>query len=194
MALRFDSQRQYNAWLANRDHLVEPSKVPTTPTLTETQRVKPLILKIPIRPVSWNVIYGAPHWHERAQLAKKLHEQVAWQLQIDQVERIFFAPRVDIHVDAYFHGNWLDSDNIPIKLLIDGLRGWVLKNDDPRFVRRVSSESHMSDTGREWIEISIKHVKEKKDGTQDSVWVNSDSLDDNGSSPLVVEELNAFRP
>lgn len=157
--LRFSTITEYESWLANRGHLVAPKPATQAKQTEEPRRTKPLVVKIPMRSESLNTIYSADHWSVRQKLAADLHEQVSWQLRLDNVERVPFAPRVDVSVDAYFHGNVLDSDNIPIKLMIDGLRQYgVLTNDDPRFVRRVSSESHKSDTGREWIVITVRHI------------------------------------
>jgi hypothetical protein len=162
MTLRFTSDQEYKRWLSNRIGVIDPTAAPQAKIkASEPLRTNTLKLVIPIRSVSLNDIYGADSWAVRAKIATQVHEQVTWQLQIDGVPRVFFAPRVDVHVDAYFHDHWLDSDNIPIKLMIDGLRSYgILENDDPRFVRRVSSEAHMSDTGRESVAITVKHVKE----------------------------------
>ena len=124
----------------------------------QPQRTQTLKLVIPIRSASMNQIYSASHWNKRNKLAAKVHEQVRWQLEIDEVPKVFFAPRVDISIDAYFHGKMLDSSNIPAKLFEDGLKGWVLADDDPRFVRRVTTQSHLSETGRESVVITVKHV------------------------------------
>lgn len=160
--LRFGTMAAYETWLANRGHIIDPVKAEQPKKIEEPRRTKKLVIKIPMRSASLNVIYSADHWTVRQQLAADVHKQVSWQLKLDNVEQIPFAPRVDVSVDAYFHGNVLDSDNIPIKLIIDGLRQYgVLTNDDPRFVRRVSSESHRSDTGREWMIVTVTHVKDQ---------------------------------
>lgn len=160
--LRFGTITEYESWLANRSHLVAPKPATQAKQTEEPRRTKPLVVKIPMRSESLNTIYSADHWSVRQKLAADVHEQVAWQLRLDNVERVPFAPRVDVHVDAYFCGKHLDSDNIATKLLIDGARQYgILTNDDPRYVRRVSSESHASETGREWIVITFTHIKEK---------------------------------
>lgn len=160
--LRFSTITEYESWLANRGHLVAPKPATQAKQAEEPRRTKPLVVKIPMRSISLNQIYSADHWSVRSALASQVHKQVSWQLKLDNVEQIPFAPRVDIHVDAYFHGHCLDSSNLPLKLYEDGLRQYgVLENDDPRFVRRVSSESHRSDTGREWVTITVTHIGEK---------------------------------
>lgn len=160
--LRFGTMTEYESWLANRGHIIDPVKAEQPKKIEEPRRTKKLVIKIPMRSASLNIIYSAEHWSVRQKLAADVHEQVAWQLRLDNVERVPFAPRVDVHVDAYFCGKLLDSDNIATKLLIDGARQYgILTNDDPRYVRRVSSESHASETGREWIVITFTHIKEK---------------------------------
>lgn len=164
MTLRFTSDQEYKRWLANRVGVVDPTTAPQAKIQAgEPRRTNTLILVIPIRSISLNDIYGADSWAVRAKLVSQVHEQVTWQLKLDNVPRVFFAPRVDIHIDAYFHDHWLDSSNIPAKLYEDALKGHVLENDDPRFVRRVITQSHMSETGRESVVVTVKHIKETQD-------------------------------
>lgn len=49
---------------------------------------------------------------------------------------------VDVHVIATYKGMALDSDNICAKLYIDALKGRLLRDDDARYVRRVTTEAH----------------------------------------------------
>ena len=164
MTLRFTSDQEYKRWLSNRVGVVDPTAAPQAKIkASEPRRTNTLTLVIPIRSISLNDIYGADSWAVRAKLVSQVHEQVTWQLKIDNVPRVFFAPRVDIHVDAYFRDHWLDSSNIPLKIFEDGLKGWVIENDDPRFVRKVSAQSHLSETGRESVVITVKHSKETQD-------------------------------
>jgi hypothetical protein len=151
--------------LADNPELSIYAPVSSTPTVQtvmpdppQPQRTQTLKLIIPIRSASINQIYSASHWNKRNKLAAQVHEQVRWQLQIDEVPKVFFAPRVDISIDAYFHGKMLDSSNIPAKLFEDGLKSWVLADDDPRFVRRITTQSHLSETGRESVVITVKHI------------------------------------
>lgn len=49
---------------------------------------------------------------------------------------------MDIEVEVYRKDRHLvDPDNIPAKLLIDCLRGWIIPTDDPTSVHRVSTIS-----------------------------------------------------
>jgi hypothetical protein len=52
-----------------------------------------------------------------------------------------FDCAVDVHVVATFKGAMLDSDNICAKLYIDALKGRLLRDDDAKCVRRVTTES-----------------------------------------------------
>lgn len=161
--LRFNSDQEYKRWLANRVGVIDPTAAPQAKIKTvEPRRTSILKLVIPVRSVSLNDIYSADSWMVRQKIASEAHEQITWQLKIDNVPRVFFAPRVDIWIDAYFHDHWLDSSNIPAKIYEDALKGWCLENDDPRFVRRVTTQSHMSETGRESVVITVKHIGDKE--------------------------------
>ena len=49
---------------------------------------------------------------------------------------------VDIEVEVYRKDKHLvDADNIPAKLLIDCIRGWIIPDDDRESIHRVTTES-----------------------------------------------------
>jgi len=108
------------------------------------------------RPPSWNKIYSAGHWSKRKKIVDPIHEAVWYAIPAGTRP---FKRRVDITVRAYFRSKALDSDNIPAKLYIDGLRGRVIVDDDRRYVRAVTTQS-MRDKQRPRVEIEITETGE----------------------------------
>ena len=66
-----------------------------------------------------------------------------------------FRDAVDIAVTVYFDKRAYDADNIPAKIMIDGLIGSVIVNDTWRHVRSVTTMSRI-DKHRPRLEIEIK--------------------------------------
>lgn len=92
------------------------------------------------RGVGWQGFYSGGHWSKRKQAADIAHQLV--RAYIDpNVEP--FDCRVDIITTVYFKSQPQDSDNICDKLWIDGLRGWVIKDDDRRYVRRTTTQAEI---------------------------------------------------
>ena len=52
-----------------------------------------------------------------------------------------FSRPVDITITAVQKGRIIDSDNICAKILIDALKGKIIVDDTPAYVRRVTTES-----------------------------------------------------
>lgn len=91
--------------------------------------------KLPSR----NKLYASSHWRSRQKLAKEVHELVM----AYSPKKLFKVP-VNIRIDAYYkHKHRRDSDNVEAKLLIDGLCGRVIQDDDPRYVHDVTTRSHI---------------------------------------------------
>jgi hypothetical protein len=61
---------------------------------------------------------------------------------------------VDIVVDCYFDSRAQDSDNILAKPMIDALKGWLIPQDSPDIVHKVSVESH-KDKGNPRVVIRV---------------------------------------
>lgn len=53
-----------------------------------------------------------------------------------------FDVPVHIRIDAFYTGKMIDSDNISAKLYIDGLKGKLIRDDDWRYVRDVTTRCH----------------------------------------------------
>ncbi len=87
------------------------------------------------RPPSWNAAYAGQHWAKRAEVVARIRAAVRAALDPDQCQP--FTVPVDVEVAVYFASRPQDADNIPAKLYIDGLKGWLLVDDDRRYVRSV---------------------------------------------------------
>ena len=91
---------------------------------------------IPATLPSLNGIYAGQHWTKRARLANEWHTIT---ILACKGAFLFDAP-VDIHVSCTFPkgARLLDPDNLAAKLVIDGLKGLVIHDDSPRYVRTVT--------------------------------------------------------
>jgi len=117
----------------------------------------PLTIILPgEKPISWNVFYRGKHWTYRKILAEDIHQKVA--LTIRSMGIFAGEPlidyRINIKITAYYTKTHIDSDNIPAKLYIDGLKGIIIANDDPQYVGSVTTRSEKT-TGKNRIEIEI---------------------------------------
>lgn len=88
------------------------------------------------RAPGWNSTLRV-HWAKRDELVRAIWFRLCVQA---REHEIFMCP-VDVHVVATFKGTPLDSDNIAAKLYIDALKGPLLLDDNPKYVRRVTTES-----------------------------------------------------
>jgi hypothetical protein len=73
---------------------------------------------------------------------------------IDPDEVSVFDTRVDIIVTTYFDKRPYDSCNCPVKLYVDGLKGWYIRDDDIKYVRSTKSVVEL-DRQRPRVEIEI---------------------------------------
>ena len=107
------------------------------------------------RPPSWNQLYsGNMHWSKRTNMAREKHLLVRANLNI---EWDMFVGPVEIEVIVYFENRPQDADNIPAKVYIDGLKGWLIQDDTSKFVSRVVTESRV-DKLRPRVEIYVSSV------------------------------------
>ena len=87
------------------------------------------------RPLSWNKAYAGQHWTQRKAEVERIRLAVREQIDPDAVEP--FAVPVDVTITVFFASRPLDADNIPGKLYIDALKGWLLVDDDQQHVLSV---------------------------------------------------------
>lgn len=108
--------------------------------------------------MSWNSIYSANSKWIRNSFATDIHTLVRNELLVRgygvQKTKNYFKNKVDIDIVAYFTNRPLDSDNIPAKLYIDGLKDYLIANDGYKYVGKVSTESVLTE-GKDRIEITI---------------------------------------
>ena len=105
---------------------------------------------------SWNKLYAGTHWSKRSAEAGRVHQLV--HLAVKSYDRNIrpFDYRVAITVRAFFDKRPLDPCNIPAKLYIDGLLKLVIHDDNMKYVRSVTTESHI-DKKNPRVEIEIEH-------------------------------------
>lgn len=120
-----------------------------TPPMLPPSRV--LIVLEGERPLSWNKYWSGMHWSKRS--AEKERVKMLVRAEIDPNCQMFDQP-VEIRVKAFFKGRQQDCSNICVKPYEDALIGWLIKDDSPNYVQRVTTESH-KDNKRPRIEIEI---------------------------------------
>ena len=104
------------------------------------------------RPPSWNKAYAGQFWAKRKAEADRIHLAVRAAIDPDWP---LFEGQVDITVTAVFDKQPLDADNIPAKLYVDGLKGWLLADDDLAHVRSVRTVA-LVDPARPRVEITVE--------------------------------------
>ena len=103
---------------------------------------------------SWNDFYSGGHWSKRKDAKDRARQLVRAYLPPDVSP---FTVPVDIFITVYFASRQQDSDNICDKLIIDGLRPWVIPDDDRRYVRWAATRSEI-DKHNPRIEIEVVPV------------------------------------
>ncbi len=101
---------------------------------------------------SWNILYSGKHYRKRMEMAEFAHQSVDEAL--NGVKMTLYATPVNITVVGHFKSRIIDSDNIVSKLLIDSLKGKLIKDDSPQYVRRVTTESVKAE--KDYTEIIIE--------------------------------------
>lgn len=106
------------------------------------------------RPPSWNKLYAGVHWTKRKAIADEAHKLVRAALPPDTEP---FAVPVDITVTAYFKNRPLDASNVCAKIYEDGLIGFAIVDDGPRYVRSMRTVSRV-DKQAPRVEIDIEPI------------------------------------
>jgi hypothetical protein len=113
------------------------------------------VLNVP--PPSWNTLYRQGHWTKRKLLAETWHAFVhaAW-VGAKRPKLGNLGRSVNITVTGYYANNAyrIDADNVCAKVIIDGLKGRVIKDDDWKHVRYVTTASFL-DAANPRTEITI---------------------------------------
>ncbi len=93
---------------------------------------------------SWNKFYSGQHWAVRKKMADYWHEQIGWILRVSWGRKAIIVKPVSIHITCYFKNKrWIDADNLCGKLIIDALKGVVIKDDSPEYVQDVCLSSRI---------------------------------------------------
>jgi hypothetical protein len=113
-----------------------------------------VILVIPEKAVTWNLFWaGVPHKQRTA--VKNLWR--ALMLQSFDVDMDIFTKPVHVYVWAESKDDPLDVDNVCVKIMLDPLKGRLIKDDNPRYVRVISVYSYKS--GRDCVTIELEEVE-----------------------------------
>lgn len=107
------------------------------------------------RPTSWNTFYAGRHWRVRYDEANRVHAVVRAAMTGNEVP---FTNPVNITVTALFNDKPVDADNVIAKLYIDGLKGWLIKDDNSTYVRSVTTRSSLCRDGAAVI-ITVEEVQ-----------------------------------
>jgi hypothetical protein len=107
----------------------------------ERNQMRELTITIPDeKPPSWNTYYSGKHWTSRQAMAKQKHMLVRAYLDPDM--KPFDRP-VDIVMTLYSKARPMDADNLCAKLYVDGLVGWVVEDDSPKYIASVTTRSRV---------------------------------------------------
>lgn len=105
------------------------------------------------RPPSWNDSYAGQHWTKRQTVIQRVRMAVRAAIDPETVDP--FTVPVRVTVTVFFASKPQDADNIPAKLYIDALKGWLLADDDRRYVRSVTTVTEV-DASRPRVVIEIE--------------------------------------
>ena len=85
---------------------------------------------------SLNSIYSGIHWHKRKKQAEQIHEIVRLTLISKRVPKKLFEKPVTIN---FWWKSMLDLDNhgYLAKLIIDGLKGYLIRDDTKKHVQEI---------------------------------------------------------
>ena len=83
-----------------------------------------------------NKIYAGTHWSKRNKQAEEIHELVYYSMMQQNVPPILFKKPVLIQIN---YNSKLDCDNhrYLTKLIIDGMKDYILKDDSKKYVKEI---------------------------------------------------------
>lgn len=111
------------------------------------------------RAMSWNAFWSqGTHWSKRARYQKET--QLLVRCNLPEECEMYTVP-VDLTVIATFKKNPIDCSNLAIKPFEDALKGWLLRDDDPRYVRSVTTISRKADNDS--VTLLLQPVYESED-------------------------------
>lgn len=91
------------------------------------------------RQLGLNAYYGGKHWAQRKKDADYLHALTRAALQKAGIPKQLVTGPVEVR---FFWDDGLDIDNHAViaKAVVDACKGWILPDDSPRWVRKVSHQ------------------------------------------------------
>jgi hypothetical protein len=89
--------------------------------------------------MSFNKVYAGEHWSKRSKEAETYHNFVKYELMKQKIPRETWELPVEI---IFLYNSGLDIDNHAYidKLIIDGLKGYLIKDDSKKYVRRKTDD------------------------------------------------------
>lgn len=102
---------------------------------------------------SLNKIYSGSHWTVRRSEAQTIHDLVKWSMVGQHVPKRILRPPVAVEI-AYNCGLDIDNCGYMSKLIIDGLKGWLIEDDNKKHVRQLTQ----SFWGGKGIRVRIEEV------------------------------------
>jgi hypothetical protein len=127
--------------------------------------MKDIVIEIPgVTLPSWNKFYAGKHWAVRKKLADEWHMLVSLHAKAKEDGDKMATEPVDIEITCHFANKvkLLDADNICSKIAIDGLKGIFIQEDDPDYVKNVTTRSRLDRENPRTIIIIKDHEEESK--------------------------------
>lgn len=107
-----------------------------------------LILTLPIMPLSLNEFYSGTDAYKRSRRVKKIKSDVQYLMLakgIKQGSLPFGETRVDLQsVSCFTDGRHRDPDNYFPKPVLDALKGWIIIDDNEKYIRQCSSQIRLN--------------------------------------------------
>lgn len=99
---------------------------------------------------SWQQFYSGSHWNERVDLKNDIKLRVRHA--IDPNRSPFTVPVFILYI-AQYKNHPVDSDNMLTKMFTDGLKGWLIVDDDLNYVVGTAAIPVMGDSNNVTIYI-----------------------------------------
>ncbi len=104
---------------------------------------------------SLNAYMGRKNHYARVKDVNEIHDLVFYCLKKDHVKKAIFNTPVEIN---FYWQDGLDIDNHSAlgKMIVDALKGYIIKNDSPKYFKKVSHEFWDGNT----IKVVVKEHEE----------------------------------
>lgn len=87
--------------------------------------------------LSLNSIYSTSHWTKRKRQSEQVHNLVRLSLISQRIPKILFES--PIKIDFWWNSKLdLDNHGYLAKLIIDGLKGYLIKDDTKKYINSIS--------------------------------------------------------